>query len=313
MSISVSILVTTVLALLPIAGSRVLAQERPAAHAGAPSAAAAERDIVDVAAAAGKFNTLVAAVKAAGLVDALQAKGPFTVFAPTDEAFAKLPKGTVESLLDPKNKSKLVSILTYHVVPAKLAASDVARTTGAATLQGQRLAFKVDGDRVAVDGASVVMADVKASNGVIHVIDQVILPTDKNAVEVGMADGRFGTLLAAAKAAGLADALATGGPFTIFAPTDEAFAKLPKGTVENLLKPENKAKLADILKLHIVSGRVDSTAAKAANQAVSMQGGTLELSVKDGGLSVNGARIVNADVNASNAIIHVIDTVILPR
>jgi transforming growth factor-beta-induced protein len=277
----------------------------------ASAARVEEKDIVEIAAAAGNFNTLVAAVKAAGLVDALKASGPLTVFAPTDDAFAKLPKGTVEDLLKPENKAKLVAILTYHVASGKLMAADVTKATGVMSLQGQRLGFKLAGDSVMVDGATVVKADIVAKNGVIHVIDRVVLPTDKNAVEVATAAGKFRTLIAAAKAAGLADTLSTGGPFTIFAPTDEAFAKLPKEALDDLLKPENKEKLAGILKLHVVSGRVDSTGAATAGKATNLGGGTLQFAAKDGGLTVNGARIVGADVNASNGLIHVIDAVIL--
>jgi uncharacterized surface protein with fasciclin (FAS1) repeats len=130
-------------------------------------------DIVDTAVAAGKFNTLVKAVKAAGLADTLKGDGPFTVFAPTDEAFAKLPAGTVESLLN--DKEKLAQILTYHVVPGRVMSSDV--TTGAVpTVQGQSLNVVVDKGAVKVNQAHVVQADVTASNGVIHVIDSVVLP-----------------------------------------------------------------------------------------------------------------------------------------
>ena len=130
-------------------------------------------DIVDTAVAAGKFNTLVKAVKAAGLADTLKGDGPFTVFAPTDEAFAKLPAGTVESLLN--DKEKLAQILTYHVVPGKVMSTDV--TTGAVqTVQGQPLNVMVDDGAVKVNDAQVVQADVTASNGVIHVIDSVVLP-----------------------------------------------------------------------------------------------------------------------------------------
>ncbi|MGV3754336.1 MAG: fasciclin domain-containing protein [Verrucomicrobiota bacterium] len=124
---------------------------------------------------AGSFKTLVAAVKAAGLVETLQGKGPFTVFAPTDEAFAKLPAGTVESLLKPENKEKLVAILTYHVVPGKVMAADV-KTMKAKTVNGKELSIQVEGGAVTVDAAKVVKTDVAASNGVIHVIDTVVLP-----------------------------------------------------------------------------------------------------------------------------------------
>jgi uncharacterized surface protein with fasciclin (FAS1) repeats len=133
------------------------------------------KDIVAVASGAGSFNTLVAAVKAAGLVETLQGPGPFTVFAPTDEAFAKLPKGTVEDLLKPENKAKLVAILTYHVVPGKVMAADV-KTMKAKTVNGQSLDVKVTAGGVTVDNAKVVKTDVAASNGVIHVIDTVVLP-----------------------------------------------------------------------------------------------------------------------------------------
>ncbi len=142
------------------------------AHAG-PKAKA--KDIVAVAAANGSFNTLVAAVKAAGLVETLQGAGPFTVFAPTDAAFAKLPKGTLEDLLKPQNKEKLTAILTYHVVAGKVLAADV-KTMKAKTVNGQSLDVKVNNGAVTVDAAKVVKTDVAASNGVIHIIDTVVLP-----------------------------------------------------------------------------------------------------------------------------------------
>ena len=132
-------------------------------------------DIVATAVGAGSFTTLVAAVKAAGLVETLQGPGPFTVFAPTDAAFAKLPAGTVESLLEPGNKDKLVAILTYHVVPAKVLAADVVGLTEAPTVNGQKIAVNTK-DGVKVDGANVIQTDILCDNGVIHVIDAVILP-----------------------------------------------------------------------------------------------------------------------------------------
>ena len=133
-------------------------------------------DIVDTAVSAGQFKTLVAAVTAAGLVDTLKSKGPFTVFAPTDAAFAKLPAGTVESLLKPENKSKLVAILTYHVVPGKVMSADIAgKKLSVATVQGGKINVNAMSG-VMINGAKVVSADIAASNGVIHVIDKVILP-----------------------------------------------------------------------------------------------------------------------------------------
>jgi len=134
------------------------------------------KDIVDTAVAAGSFNTLVAAVQAADLEDTLRSKGPFTVFAPTDEAFSKLPPGTLENLLKPENKSQLQAILTYHVVPGKVMASDAAKLTSAKTVNGQNFRITETGSGLMVDKATVIKADIPASNGVIHVIDQVILP-----------------------------------------------------------------------------------------------------------------------------------------
>jgi uncharacterized surface protein with fasciclin (FAS1) repeats len=135
---------------------------------------AKQMDIVETAVAAENFTTLVTAVKAAGLVDALKGEGPFTVFAPTDEAFAKLPEGTVESLL--KDKDKLTAVLTYHVVSGKVMAADVVKLDKAETLQGQNVSISVKDDKVMIDNATVIKADIMTSNGVIHVIDEVILP-----------------------------------------------------------------------------------------------------------------------------------------
>ncbi len=136
----------------------------------------AAKDIVDTAVSAGKFNTLAKALQAAGLVDTLKGKGPFTVFAPTDEAFAKLPAGTLDELLKPENKEKLTKILTYHVVSGKVMAKDVVKLNSAKTLNGEDVKIKVEGGKVDVNNAQVVSADVKASNGVIHVIDTVLIP-----------------------------------------------------------------------------------------------------------------------------------------
>jgi transforming growth factor-beta-induced protein len=270
-------------------------------------------DIIGVAKSAGSFNTLVAAVKAAGLVETLQGEGPFTVFAPTDDAFAKLPKGTVESLLKPENKSKLVSILTYHVVPGKVTAKKVVGLNGALTVNGQRIAINAGKKGVSIDNAKVVKTDVEASNGIIHVIDSVILPESKNVVEIASGAGSFGTLVAAVKAAGLAEALMGKGPFTVFAPTDDAFAKLPAGTVESLLKPENREKLQTILKLHVVPGRVYSEKVLSSSSLDTLASMELKPALNNGAAEINGSGIVKTDINASNGVIHVIDSVILPK
>ncbi|MGP0021711.1 MAG: fasciclin domain-containing protein [Candidatus Sulfotelmatobacter sp.] len=144
--------------------------------ASASSMDKAKKDIVETAVAAGNFKTLAAALQAAGLVDTLKGAGPFTVFAPTDEAFAKLPAGTVDDLLKPENHGKLVAILTYHVVPGKVMAKDVVKLHEAKTVNGKDVKIMVEGGKVMVDNADVVKTDIVCSNGVIHVIDSVILP-----------------------------------------------------------------------------------------------------------------------------------------
>lgn len=143
----------------------------------ASTAAAGEKlDIVDTAAASSSFTTLVTAVKKAGLVDTLKGDGPFTVFAPTNEAFAKLPEGTVENLLKPENRKQLIAILTYHVVPGKVMAADVVKLKSAKTVQGSNVTINVQDGKVMIDEATVIKADIGTSNGVIHVIDRVITP-----------------------------------------------------------------------------------------------------------------------------------------
>ena len=271
-----------------------------------------KQDIVTTAVEAGSFKTLAAALTAADLVEALQGDGPFTVFAPTDEAFANLPEGTVETLLKPENKDALIGVLTYHVVPGAVMAGQVVELKGANTLNGQRVDISVSDDGVKVDTAKVVKTDIECTNGVIHVIDSVILPASDNLPTTAAKAGTFKTLLAAVEAADLVGALTGEGPYTVFAPTDDAFAALPKGTIETLLKPENKDQLVAILTYHVVDGRVYSDAALEAGAAKTLEGSEIQISVEDGKAQVNDAGLVATDIDASNGVIHVIDQVILP-
>jgi uncharacterized surface protein with fasciclin (FAS1) repeats len=272
------------------------------------------KNIVETAVAAGSFNTLAAALAAGELVDALQGEGPFTVFAPTDAAFAALPEGTLESLLEEENKGLLQAILTYHVVPGAVAAKQVVELDFAGTLNGQRVDIVSSREGVSVDGARVTMTDILCSNGIIHVIDAVILPSTDDLVATAVGAEAFPTLVAAVQAAGLVEALQGEGPFTVFAPTEEAFAALPEGTLESLLLPENIETLQAILKLHVVPGRIYADAAAAGAEVASLQGGHLRTESREGeGVFVNGARVLQADIEASNGVIHVIDTVLLPQ
>ncbi len=288
-----------------------------------PTEVPAPKDIVDTAVADGRFTTLVAAVEAAGLVDTLKSEGPFTVFAPTDDAFAKLPAGTVEDLLKPENLETLKTILLYHVVPGKVMAADVVTLDGKTAdtaAEGNSIAISVkDGKVFLNDTVEVIITDIETANGVIHVIDTVLLPPAKTAdiVDTAVADGRFTTLVAAVQAAGLVDTLKGEGPFTVFAPTDDAFAKLPAGTVENLLKPENLETLKNVLLYHVVSGKVmaaDVVTLDGKSADTAFAGNAVTISVKDGKVFLNDTvEVIITDIATTNGVIHVIDTVLLPE
>lgn len=278
-------------------------------------------DIVDTAVADGRFTTLVAAVQAAELVDTLKGEGPFTVFAPTDDAFAALPAGTLDELLKPENKQQLTDILLYHVVPGKVTAADVTTLTSAATALGKDVAVKVDMGNVYINDAKVIITDIETSNGIIHVIDAVILPPadetsmeEKNTiVDIAITDGRFTTLVAALQAAELAETVSGEGPFTVFAPTDDAFAALPAGTVESLLLAENKQQLTDILLYHVVPGKVMAADVVNLTSATTVLGKDLTIKVQDGKVYLNDTvQVIITDIEASNGVIHVIDAVLLP-
>jgi transforming growth factor-beta-induced protein len=263
-------------------------------------------DIVDTAVADGRFTTLVAAVQAAGLEDALRAEGPLTVFAPTDDAFAALPEGTVEALL--ADVPALTDILLYHVADGKYMASDVVALDMVPTLQGQYL--DVSEGSVMLDDAQIIITDIEASNGVIHVIDAVLLPETRDIVDVAVEDGRFTTLVTAIQAAGLEEALRAEGPLTVFAPTDDAFAALPEGTVEALLA--DIPALTDILLYHVVDGKVMSMDVVELSEAPTLLGENVSISVEDGSVLINDAQVIIADIETSNGVIHVIDAVLLP-
>jgi uncharacterized surface protein with fasciclin (FAS1) repeats len=278
-----------------------------------PQSALGQRnDIVDVARSAGQFTTLLAALDAAGLTHAIADGGPFTVLAPTDAAFAALPDGTLETLLEPENRGQLQAILQYHVISGRVRASQVRNLRSAETLLGQRVAISHDGGSLKFDDSNVTTADISAGNGIIHIIDGVLLPESQTIPEVASGVGVFGTLLAAVQAAGLGEALSGEGPFTVFAPTDDAFARLPEGTVESLLQAENLPKLAEILKYHVVAGRVYADQALEAERAPTLQGDAVEIRLTGGVIQVNESRVTAADIEASNGVIHVIDEVLLP-
>lgn len=307
---------------------------------------AVSKDIVETAQEAGNFTTLLAALEAADLVDALKGEGPLTVFAPTDEAFNALPPGTVEALL--QDIDALTAILTYHVVPGAITSAQVVNLTNAPTLNGAELTISVSEDgMVMVDDANVIITDIETTNGIIHVIDAVVIP---GAAQSGVSkaaffgNGRYGfgggwiaeaikdgrlqwltkrlnlytvsrltglsTLTTAVKEAGLSSTLRRGGPFTLFGPTNNAFAALPDGTLEALLQdPET---LGNILLYHVVPGIVKAAEVVNLTEATMANGETVSISVNNGSVMINNAKVLFVDIQAKNGVLHVIDQVLVP-
>jgi transforming growth factor-beta-induced protein len=301
-----------------------------------------------------QLTTLVAAVKAAGLVDTLNGPGPFTIFAPANSAFAKLPAGTVDTLVKKENIPTLSSILTYHVIGGKkLSSKDLAKVSTLTTVNGESLTVKTSGKKITINGSTnVVLADVQVANGTVFIVDSVLMPakpapalamaaekspvaTEADAASVGVpATGKgslagmaqdpaataasnnpaLTTLVAAVKAAGLVDTLNGPGPFTIFAPINSAFEKLPAGTVETLVKPENKDKLTSILTYHVIAGKKLSSADLAKMPTLTtINGKELKIAVSGKTVTINGqVKTVLADVQVANGTVFLIDSVLLP-
>ncbi len=266
-------------------------------------------NIVETAQAAGNFTTLVAALQATGLDAALSGTDRLTVFAPTDAAFAALPPGTVSDLLLPQNLPTLSSILLYHVVDGGKFASTVLASPYLATLNGQRLDVSLAGGIPRVEDAVITVTDIRCSNGIIHVIDAVMIPNLQTIPQVAAAAGGFETLLTAVGAAGLAGALSDPGPFTVFAPTNAAFATVP---VNRLLLPVNLDRLQRILAYHVVPGRIYADQLVDGQLLTTALGQTLRVTRVGNDVFVDGVRIEAADIEAGNGNIHVLGGVLIP-
>ena len=259
----------------------------------------------------GVHDSLVAALAHAGLVEALQGQGPFTVFAPTDDAFAAAGIDLTTFDTDEENAT-LVDILTYHVYAGSVEAAQVTDGMTATMLNGDDATFTVTNESVMIDDATVTMADVMASNGIIHVIDKVLMPPADlvDIPTVAQGTGIHDSLVAAVIQAELLSTLQGEGPFTVFAPTDDAFTAAGVNLTA-LDTDEGKAALTDILLYHVVSGAVPSSAVTDGMVAAAVNGDDLTFTVGEG-VMVNDANVILADVAASNGIIHVIDKVLMP-
>ena len=247
--------------------------------------------LVDVLALDGRFTTLIAAVTAAGLADTLATGGPFTVFAPTDDAFAALPPGTVDSLL--VDIPALQNILLYHVLGESKSAYELLWKRSAETLQGEEVAISINRSGIFINKSPVINPNVKAPNGIIHVIGAVLLPPppQPNLIETLENDGRFTTLLAALEIAGLKDTVATGGTFTLFAPTDAAFAALPPGTVESLVT--NVPALQNILLYHAVEGNQSAKELLRERKVETLQGSNVRVYKSRDRVFVNRSQVID--------------------
>ena len=350
--------------------------------------------VVDVALWSDVHKTLVAAVVAADLVDTLSSEWPFTVFAPVDDAFANLPAGTVDTLLNPENIDMLRSILTYHVLPGNITAAHLKNGLMADTVQGDSVVFQHTNDAWYINNSKIVATDIMAGNGVVHIIDTVIMPTmtvsdsiqavyelrvgmteademkvdkvlakyadmrkdmwDKldarlvslidiymqdnmlsdrmrnmlslikyeilsgntmtnSVVDIAIGSDVHKTLVTAVVEAGLSDTLSSDGPFTVFAPVDSAFVKLPDGTVESLLAEESKASLTNILTYHVVAGAYFASDITDGLMLETVQWDSLEFTIVDWVVNINGMpTLVATDIVWSNWVIHVIGDVLIP-
>ncbi len=285
------------------------------------TASAQEQDIAGIASGSEDFSILTAALEKAGLVEALQGEGPFTVFAPTNAAFEQLLGELSITAEDLLNHPQLADVLLYHVVAGKVLSTDLVNGMTAETLGGQTIAVDLSMG-VKINSSSVTAADIMATNGVIHVIDSVLVPetfqltpaaqTLPSIVDIAVSSPDFSILVAALAKAELVEALLGEGPFTVFAPTNAAFEALLAAlgiTAEELL---GQPQLADVLLYHVVSGKVLSTDLADGMKAETLGGQTITVDLSMG-VKINTSNVVTADIEASNGVIHVIDSVLVPE
>ena len=273
-------------------------------------------NIVDLAASNDDLSILVAALKAAGLLETLSSEGPFTVFAPTNKAFetALAALGlTAEELL--ADKDLLTTVLTYHVLLGEFFAADVLAQETLKTVQGEEIS--VDAANLKLNDSGILETDIKALNGVVHIIDAVLLPPSltrlPSIVDTVVSNPDFSILLAAVQKAGLVDALSAKGPLTVFAPNNKAFEDLAHNLHVELADLLELANLKDILLYHVVSGALDAETIAKHDAIKTLQGSNIHVTVSDGAVFLNQSKVIAADINVSNGIIHVIDTVLLPN
>ena len=319
------------------------ATPQPAADTGTGGSEASTAQVVDTGAAAdgslvsvltddGRYNTLVMALQTSGVAAKLSQKGPFTVFAPTDQAFQRLPSETLGKLLLPENASTLEKVLKYHVLGGLVPTASI-NEGDQDTLEGKKVHFAYTNGEATINGVGLV-SELPASNGLIHGIDFVLVPpgVDLNSLGGSVAStrptatpsigvpilktleeqGTFSTLLSAIDTAGLREQLAGPGPFTLFAPTDQAFQRLPGDTLRRLLLPQNRDALVTFLKHHVIAKRVNGRDLRDQSDLTMFDGSTAKIGIVQGRISVDDATMTFADREATNGVIHTIDSVLRP-
>lgn len=269
--------------------------------------------IAATAAASSDLSTLTTALDAAGLVSTLEGTGPFTVFAPTNAAFDALGPDVVAALLEDGNMDILSRVLTFHVVSGAAAfAEDLSDGQTFTTVEGGELTVGVSGGSVTVNGANVVTADIEASNGVVHIIDDVLVPSDTDVYETAVLTEATTTLAAAVGAADLAGALQGDGPFTVFAPVNAAFEALGTDRLDVLLDPANQALLQKVLTYHVISGAaIEAGELSDGQTATTLEGSDVTFDLSDSSdPKINGVSIIATDIQVENGVIHLIDGVL---
>ncbi len=279
-------------------------------------------DLFDTVKSTSGHELFVKAVETSGLESQLRSQGPYTLFVPTDEALSRYAQDKGINLNHPQNQQQLADILRYHIVPGYLAGTDLYVVPAATTLQGDPVSLSVKDGHAYANGARVIGENLSASNGYIHVIDGVLSPGDgsyaekaprpapQTLLETASNEGSYNTFVKAVKAAGFQDKLQSG-QYTVFAPTDQAFAKLPKGTVESLLKPENRHQLQHLVNSHIVPGRVVQEDLAIEGKARAASGETLHVTEYGRTFKVEQAKVVQANTAPVNGVLYGVDSVVL--
>jgi uncharacterized surface protein with fasciclin (FAS1) repeats len=274
---------------------------------------ASSQTVFDIIESSEVHNTLEVAIVAAGLDETLASEGPFTVFAPTDDAFSLIPENVLESLLaDPAGD--LTQILLNHVVSGTALSTDLSDGMMITTLQGGEVSVSINDGMVMIGNANVIVANIAAVNGVVHVIDAILVPEmpTNTVFDIIESSEVHNTLEVAIVAAGLDETLASEGPFTVFAPTDDAFSLVPANVLETLLA-DPTGMLTQILLNHVVSGTALSTDLSDGMMITTLQGGEVSVSITDGMVMIGNANVIVADITADNGVVHVIDAILVPE